>query len=65
MRELVNGLAEVYCLTDPSLPDNPIVRLWLSNVQNSANNATRCTLQRVCYYVGIEGECCKEIDRLL
>lgn len=25
MRELVNGLAEVYCLTDPSLPDNPIV----------------------------------------
>ena len=25
MRELVHGLAEVYCLTDPSLPDNPIV----------------------------------------
>jgi len=25
MRELVQGLAEVYCLTDPSLPDNPIV----------------------------------------
>lgn len=25
MRELVNGLAEVYCLSDPSLPDNPIV----------------------------------------
>ena len=25
MRELVAGLAEVYCLTDPSLPDNPIV----------------------------------------
>lgn len=25
MRELVNGLAEVYCLTDPALPDNPIV----------------------------------------
>lgn len=25
MRELVVGLAEVYCLTDPSLPDNPIV----------------------------------------
>lgn len=25
MRELVRGLAEVYCLTDPSLPDNPIV----------------------------------------
>jgi len=24
MRELVNGLAEVYCLTDPSLPDNPM-----------------------------------------
>lgn len=25
MRELVAGLAEVYCLTDPALPDNPIV----------------------------------------
>jgi len=25
MKELVQGLAEVYCLTDPSLPDNPIV----------------------------------------
>jgi len=25
MRDLVQGLAEVYCLTDPSLPDNPIV----------------------------------------
>lgn len=25
MQELVQGLAEVYCLTDPSLPDNPIV----------------------------------------
>ncbi|KAI9670534.1 MAG: hypothetical protein M1831_005754 [Alyxoria varia] len=25
MRELVHGLAETYCLTDPSLPDNPIV----------------------------------------
>lgn len=25
MRELVHGLAEVYCLTDPSIPDNPIV----------------------------------------
>ena len=25
MRELVHGLAEVYCLSDPSLPDNPIV----------------------------------------
>jgi len=25
MRELVAGLAEVYCLSDPSLPDNPIV----------------------------------------
>lgn len=24
-RQMVNGLAEVYCLTDPSLPDNPIV----------------------------------------
>lgn len=25
MRELMHGLAEVYCLSDPSLPDNPIV----------------------------------------
>jgi hypothetical protein len=25
MRELVPSLAEVYCVTDPSLPDNPIV----------------------------------------
>ncbi|KAK5256987.1 hypothetical protein LTR16_001912 [Cryomyces antarcticus] len=25
MREMVPGLAEVYCVTDPSLPDNPIV----------------------------------------
>jgi len=25
MRELVAGLAEVYCLSDPSLPDDPIV----------------------------------------
>lgn len=25
MREMVKGLAEVYCITDPSLPDNPIV----------------------------------------
>jgi PAS domain S-box-containing protein len=25
MTELVQGLAEVYCMTDPSLPDNPIV----------------------------------------
>jgi len=25
MRQLVAGLAEVYCLTDPALPDNPIV----------------------------------------
>ncbi|KAF2794896.1 hypothetical protein K505DRAFT_303150 [Melanomma pulvis-pyrius CBS 109.77] len=25
MRDLVQGLAEVYCLTDPSLQDNPIV----------------------------------------
>ena len=25
MRDLVQGLAEVYCLSDPSLPDNPIV----------------------------------------
>ena len=25
MRELVQGLAEVFCLTDPSLDDNPIV----------------------------------------
>lgn len=25
MRELVQGLVEVYCLTDPSLPDNLIV----------------------------------------
>lgn len=25
MRELVGGLAEVFCLSDPSLPDNPIV----------------------------------------
>ena len=25
MRELVPSLAEVYCLTDPALPDNPIV----------------------------------------
>jgi hypothetical protein len=25
MRELVQGLAEVFCLTDPSMPDNPIV----------------------------------------
>ncbi|QDS74509.1 hypothetical protein FKW77_007162 [Venturia effusa] len=25
MRELVPGLAEVYCLSDPSVPDNPIV----------------------------------------
>jgi hypothetical protein len=25
MREMVQGLAEVYCMTDPSLPDNPIV----------------------------------------
>lgn len=24
-RELVEGLAEAYCLTDPSLPDSPIV----------------------------------------
>lgn len=25
MKELVQGLAEVYCMSDPSLPDNPIV----------------------------------------
>ena len=25
MQELISGLAEVYCMTDPSLPDNPIV----------------------------------------
>jgi hypothetical protein len=25
MKELIQGLAEVYCLSDPSLPDNPIV----------------------------------------
>jgi hypothetical protein len=25
MKEMIQGLAEVYCLTDPSLPDNPIV----------------------------------------
>ena len=25
MRELIPSLAEVYCITDPSLPDNPIV----------------------------------------
>lgn len=25
IRDLVGGLAEVFCLTDPSLPDNPIV----------------------------------------
>lgn len=25
MQEMVHGLAEVYCMTDPSLPDNPIV----------------------------------------
>jgi PAS domain S-box-containing protein len=25
MRDMVPGLAEVYCLTDPSVPDNPIV----------------------------------------
>ncbi|ORX94265.1 hypothetical protein BCR34DRAFT_499396 [Clohesyomyces aquaticus] len=25
MQELVQGLAEVYCMTDPSLPDHPIV----------------------------------------
>ncbi|KAL8638929.1 MAG: hypothetical protein Q9228_003961, partial [Teloschistes exilis] len=25
MRELVGGLAEVFCLSDPSVPDNPIV----------------------------------------
>jgi len=25
MRELVQGVAEVFCMTDPSLPDNPIV----------------------------------------
>lgn len=25
MREMVQGLAEVYCMSDPSLPDNPIV----------------------------------------
>ncbi|PSN72992.1 hypothetical protein BS50DRAFT_582591 [Corynespora cassiicola Philippines] len=25
MRDLVQGIAEVYCLTDPSVPDNPIV----------------------------------------
>jgi len=25
MKQMVSGLAEVYCLTDPSLPDNPIV----------------------------------------
>ncbi|KAI9728672.1 MAG: hypothetical protein M1828_002778 [Chrysothrix sp. TS-e1954] len=25
MRDMVRGLAEVYCLSDPSLPDNPIV----------------------------------------
>jgi PAS domain S-box-containing protein len=25
LKSLVNGLAEVYCLTDPRLPDNPII----------------------------------------
>lgn len=25
MREMIPSLAEVYCITDPSLPDNPIV----------------------------------------
>lgn len=25
MRDLVQGLAEVYCMSDPNLPDNPIV----------------------------------------
>ena len=25
MRELIPSLAEVYCITDPSIPDNPIV----------------------------------------
>lgn len=25
MQEMFNGLAEIYCMTDPSLPDNPIV----------------------------------------
>jgi hypothetical protein len=25
MRELIPSLAEVYCISDPSLPDNPIV----------------------------------------
>ena len=40
MRELVPSLAEVYCVTDPSLPDNPIVYasegesicLWMKSV---------------------------------
>ena len=25
MRELVEGLAEVYCMSDPNQPDNPLV----------------------------------------
>lgn len=25
MRDMVQGLAEVYCMTDPTLPDNPII----------------------------------------
>ena len=33
MREMVRGLAEVYCLSDPSLPDNPIV--YASEGKNS------------------------------
>ncbi len=37
MRELVANLAEVYCLTDPSMPDNPIVYASEGTLGNGQN----------------------------
>ena len=38
MKELVQGLAEVYCMTDPNLPDNPIVFASEGACDNTQNN---------------------------
>lgn len=42
MRELIPNLAEVYCMTDPSLPDNPIV--YASQGNSRAVNSVEALL---------------------
>ncbi|KAI9839996.1 MAG: hypothetical protein M1819_000188 [Sarea resinae] len=43
MRELVVGLSEVFCLTDPSLPDNPIVYASDGTINSSSSRSTDVT----------------------